>query len=123
MGLAAAALGVTCAASPVSLACAFWKAVVPPVTRKELQASSPLCLGVAQGVAVQVTVEEVLLAVSGAALAWAAVPKPASTRAAVPRAEVPIRRHLPEAADALGEVVVRNGQLLKVGDRGGAGGG
>src|SRR3954468_5199324 len=67
---------------------AFWKAVVPPVTRRELQASSPLFLGVAQGVAAQVTLDEVV------ASAWTAVPKPARTRAAVTAVAEPTRCHL-----------------------------
>src|ERR1044072_6910410 len=67
---------------------AFWKAVVPPVTRRELQASSPAFLGVAQGVAAQVTLDEVV------ASAWTAVPKPARTRAAVTAVAEPTRCHL-----------------------------
>jgi hypothetical protein len=67
--------------------------------------------------------------VPAAALASTAVPKPATRRAAVATAAEPMRRQLVRAADLLpgvGDVggmggVVRNVQLLREVDRGGAG--
>jgi hypothetical protein len=105
-----------------------------------LQAISPFFLGSAQE-RVQVTLVEpvptavdllatVLVAVVPvAALASTAVPRPAARRAAVAAAAEPMRRQLARAADLLpgvGDVggmggVVRNVQLLREVDRGGAG--
>jgi hypothetical protein len=94
---------------------AFWKAVVPPVTRSALQAIWPFA-GVEQA-GLHVTLEEVEAVVevalaAGAAFAGPAAPKPARTRAAVPAAAAPIRRHLPRMAGLAGSwgFEVRNGQ-------------
>lgn len=101
---ASAAFGVT----PSVLASAFWKAVVPPVTRSALQAIRPF-VGVAHA-RVHVTLPAdglaVVVAGAGAAVAWPVVASPARTSAVAATAADPMRLHRPRTEGLLEGVSV-----------------